>query len=64
MQAPWTKTLKKITVWLACEVCLNLVGLDTLIDYAEFLFDSHRVTIVAIAPQIGQHKAELFLRYA
>lgn len=33
----------KILIWLAVEVWLNLLGLDDLADYSEFIFHSGRV---------------------
>ncbi len=33
----------KILIWLAVEVWLNLMGLDDLADYSEFLFHSVKV---------------------
>jgi hypothetical protein len=31
----------KTTTWLIAEVILNLVGLDNLADYSEFIFDQN-----------------------
>lgn len=31
----------KVATWLMAEVVLNLVGLDNLADYSEFVFDNH-----------------------
>lgn len=36
----------KTTFWLATEIILNLVGLDNLADYSEFVFDRDCVTAV------------------
>ena len=33
--------LLKLTIWLAVEIVLNLMGLDDMADYSEFVF-SHR----------------------
>ena len=38
MQVRWKILLVKITVWLSLEIWLNLVGLDYLADYSEFIF--------------------------
>ena len=35
-QVQWKKLLVKTTIWLAVEIFLNFVGLDTLADYDEF----------------------------
>lgn len=37
MQVKWGKMAAKITVWLTAEILLNLVGLDNLADYGEFV---------------------------
>jgi hypothetical protein len=34
-------TTKKILTWLVAEIVLNAVGLDTLADYSEFVFEHH-----------------------
>jgi hypothetical protein len=39
MKLEWKKVLVKSTVWLAAEIILNLLGLDTLADYSEFLYE-------------------------
>jgi hypothetical protein len=38
MKNQWQKLLVKLTIWLATEILLNLVGLDNLADCSEFLF--------------------------
>lgn len=32
------KALTKLLIWLAAEIALNLLGLDELADYSEFVF--------------------------
>lgn len=39
MQTQWQKILVKITFWLIVEIILNLLGLDNLADYSEFVFE-------------------------
>ena len=39
MKLEWKKVLVKSTVWLAAEIILNLLGVDTLADYSEFLYE-------------------------
>jgi hypothetical protein len=34
----WKKLLVTITLWLVTEIILNLLGLDNLADYGEFVF--------------------------
>lgn len=41
----------KVMTWLFAEVILNLVGLDNLADYSEFLFE-HELGITASQPAI------------
>lgn len=38
MSVQWHKLLSRLTIWLALEVILNLMGLDHLADYSEFIF--------------------------
>ncbi|AFZ36462.1 hypothetical protein Sta7437_2943 [Stanieria cyanosphaera PCC 7437] len=37
----------KIFIWLTAEIFLNLIGLDDLADYSEFIFE-HKLKIVQI----------------
>lgn len=37
MERQWQDTIVKLTCWLAIEIVLNLVGLDNLADYGEFV---------------------------
>jgi hypothetical protein len=39
MKLEWKKVLVKSTIWLAAEIILNLLGIDTLADYSEFLYE-------------------------
>jgi hypothetical protein len=39
----------ELLIWVAAEVALNLVGLDTLADYGEFMLDTRaKVTITQL----------------
>lgn len=40
MKARWKRLMLEITVWLVAEIVLNLLGLDNLADYSEFIFQS------------------------
>jgi hypothetical protein len=42
MNARWNTILVKAVVWLAGEILLGCMGLDTLADYSEFLLE-HQV---------------------
>ena len=52
----WKKIWVKATFWLATELVLNLLGLDNLADYSEFIFEqevaiaTHQPQIVVLAP--------------
>jgi hypothetical protein len=37
MNATWTKLAWKLTVWATVEIALNMVGLDNIADYSEFI---------------------------
>lgn len=37
MMRQWQKLLLKILFWLSVEVIFNLIGIDDLADYSEFL---------------------------
>ncbi len=39
MNVRWQKLLVKISFWLAAEISLNLLGIDDLADYSEFIFE-------------------------
>ena len=53
MQTRWKKLLVKVTAWLAAEIILNLLGLDSLADYSEFLYE-HEVTVLSQLPHLNQ----------
>ncbi|WP_322744406.1 MULTISPECIES: hypothetical protein [unclassified Coleofasciculus] len=50
-----------MTTWILSEIILNLLGLDNLADYSEFIFDQefvmstrHHPVIVLVPPQPPQ----------
>lgn len=45
MQTQWKGILVRVTIWLALEILLNFLGLDTLIDYSEFVFSKNTIII-------------------
>jgi hypothetical protein len=45
MEIHWKTVLVKLIVWLAAEVILNLLGLDSLADYSEFLHDQEAISL-------------------
>ena len=46
MNVKWSKLIVNLTIWTLSEVTLNLVGLDTLADYSEFLTSQYQVILV------------------
>ena len=50
MQIQWHKLITKLTFWLMVEIILNLVGLDNMADYSEYLLGD-RTTIAMSAPR-------------
>lgn len=51
MTVRYSKLLGKLAVWLTLEIVLNLMGLDELADYSEFVFDqsNHVISTVPIS---------------
>jgi hypothetical protein len=41
------KGLSKILIWVTAEIILNLIGLDDLADYSEFIFE-HKLQVAQI----------------
>jgi hypothetical protein len=39
MKTQWNKLWVKTISWLVIEIILNLLGLDNLADYSEFIFE-------------------------
>lgn len=48
----WKKIWVKALVWLGTEIILNLLGLDNLADYSEFLFEQEIAITARNRPQI------------
>jgi hypothetical protein len=38
-QFDWKELLIKLLVWVTLEICLNLLGIDDLMDCSEFIFE-------------------------
>jgi hypothetical protein len=38
-QIHWRELLIKLLVWVTLEICLNLLGIDDLMDCSEFIFE-------------------------
>lgn len=52
MQVKWGKMAAKVTVWLAAEILLGLVGLDNLADYGEFTLGDATLSSSNAVPQM------------
>jgi hypothetical protein len=44
MTVQWNQFIIRTSLWLLGEIALNLIGLDTLADYSEFVFEPHKMT--------------------
>ena len=44
MDIRWKTLFTRTLIWLAAEVVLNSMGLDTLADYSEFVFDLNTIS--------------------
>ncbi|MDJ0687217.1 MAG: hypothetical protein QNJ41_01790 [Xenococcaceae cyanobacterium MO_188.B32] len=42
MNSQWQHSILKISFWVIVELLLNLLNLDTLGDYSEFIFEQKR----------------------
>ena len=42
MNNQWQNSILRISIWLIAELLLNLLSLDTLGDYSEFVFEQKR----------------------
>jgi hypothetical protein len=51
MKTQWKKVWVKAAIWLVTEIILNLLGLDNLADYSEFIFDRD-IAIATSQPQM------------
>ena len=43
MKVRWRTLLTKTIIWLVAEILLNSIGIDTLADYSEFVFDKNAI---------------------
>ena len=46
MNLKWHKLLITIIFWLATEICFNLLEIDEIADYSEFIF-KQQVTVLS-----------------
>jgi hypothetical protein len=52
MNAKWQDRLIQVLIWLAIEITLNLLGLDNIADYSEFVFQQELVSVTPTHPAI------------
>jgi hypothetical protein len=52
MKTQWNKLWVKTISWLVIEIILNLLGLDNLADYSEFIFEKE-VMIATVRHQMS-----------
>lgn len=51
----WKKVCFKVTTWILSEIVLNILGLDNLADYSEYIFDQEVIIslhhcVILVAP--------------
>ena len=47
MKVKWKALLTKTLIWLLAEILLDTMGLDTLSDYSEFVFDRNAMVYIS-----------------
>lgn len=55
MTIRWQQLFVSLSLWLMAEFLLNLVGVDDLVDYSEYIFDRH--TLVAVRQHTSEQHA-------
>lgn len=48
MTVRWRQLLVSLSLWLMAELMLNLVGIDDLVDYSEYLFERHAIVFLCV----------------
>ncbi|BAZ45569.1 hypothetical protein NIES4102_25930 [Chondrocystis sp. NIES-4102] len=46
MNIKWKKLIVQLGFWISLEILFNQVGLDTIADYSEFIFEKDLITLV------------------
>jgi len=65
----WQKACFKVTTWVLSEIVLNMLGLDDLADYSEFIFDpevivsQHNAVIMVAPPHPPEVEQDGFFGY-
>lgn len=47
MHIKWRKLVFRVGVWLTLELFFDRVGLDTIADYSEYIFEREFITLVS-----------------
>ena len=47
MNIKWKKLILRLCVWLTLEIFFDSVGLDTIADYSEFVFERNLIALMA-----------------
>ena len=47
MNVKWKKLILRVGVWLTLELFFDRVGLDTIADYSEFVFEKNLITLIS-----------------
>jgi hypothetical protein len=63
MKVQWHKLLFKLTVWLCAEIMLNLLGLDDLADYGDFIFDHKNLNLLQDNIYVSCVVTDAFYKY-
>ena len=46
MDIRWKKLFFKVGVWVALEAFFGYMGVDTIADYSEYIFDRHNISSI------------------
>jgi hypothetical protein len=47
MEIKWKKLIFQVGVWLTLELLFDSVGLDTIADYSEFVFEKNLIALIS-----------------
>jgi hypothetical protein len=58
MNTPWQHRLTKIFLWFIAELALNVLGLDQLADYSEYMLSRNTIIHLASFSSLRQPNPE------
>ena len=61
MNSQWQNSILRISIWVIVELLLNLLNLDTLGDYSEFVFEQKRYLTAPVMARFNNFKGFLAL---